>query len=124
MGKLPAWRQFERSRPWQFTAWSFMELRPVTNEEIVARLEELNSKLLGLETENSQLREKITSSDPGPGPGVGYTLDSALGDLRGRAQFARSVTIATRPVQDNPSLYPNATFTQARPPEGQKRGSE
>lgn len=74
------------------------------NEAILAKLAEMEEKISGLAEENAQLRR-------GAGPGVQATPDSVHRNL-GRLSPARSVTIATRPVQDAPEDYPTAVYKE------------
>lgn len=86
----------------------------MTNEELVARFSEMQEKLERLEGENGTLKQEMESLSRAGAPGVSHTLDSAHGSRLSGLQAARSVTIATRPVQDDPGRYPTAVFKETR----------
>ncbi len=72
----------------------------------------MDAKLDKLSQENAELRR-------GGGSGVTHTADSQYGNFGGMVP-ARSVTVATRPVRENPGLYHSVVEGVGRV-EGQKR---
>lgn len=85
----------------------------MTNEELLAKFEAMERKLANLEAENQSLLQRGSRS---AGDGINHTSDTAFGNTLSGLVAARSVTIATRPVRDEPERYPTAVFSQIQRP--------
>lgn len=83
----------------------------MTNEEIFAKMEEMEARM------NSQ-REEIEGLKRGGASGIIHTPDTAMGSRMHGLVAARRVTIATRPVLDSPESYEHVIGAIARPTDG------
>jgi len=95
-------------------------LRPVEMEETPqvasALAPEVAALLKSMEETNRKLEARLSTMEAAQvaGPGVSEANPDAASSGFQRGSLARSVTIITRPVAENPELYPNATAAGTR----------
>lgn len=82
----------------------------MSNEELAAKFSAMELKIEALAEENGRLKR-------GGAAGISHTNDHAFGNAAlGGLVAARSVTIATRPVRDDPDGYPTAIYASIQRP--------
>lgn len=77
---------------------------------ILNELKGLKADNDSLRRDQAELRERLEQSSVVLGPGVAHTSDPII-QQTGGPNFARRVTLVTRPVQDSPQDYRNLVQT-------------
>lgn len=78
---------------------------------VLSELKGLKEDNLALRRDQMELREKLEQSSIELGPGVSHTHIDPIIAQTGGPNFARRVTLVTRPVADSPHEYKNLIQT-------------